>query len=74
MASNFPRWLGPHSSFAPTIVSALALTLALAFTGTAFAEDVNEDAITAKTQADCDKAGGMWDAEANLCSSKSESE
>jgi hypothetical protein len=57
-----------------TIVSALALTIALAFSGTAFAEDVIQDAITAKTQADCDKAGGMWDADANLCSSESESE
>ena len=57
------------------LVSALALTIALAFTGIAFAEDViSEDAITAKTQADCDKAGGMWDAEANLCSPKSEAE
>ena len=49
-----------------TIVSALALTLALAFTGPAFAGDVS----AAKTQADCDKAGGSWDAANYKCSPK----
>jgi hypothetical protein len=49
-----------------TLVSTFALALALAFTGPAFAGDVT----TAKTQADCDKAGGMWDAATNKCSEK----
>ena len=49
-----------------TLVSALALTLALAFTGPAFAGDVS----AAKTQADCDKAGGSWDAANYKCSPK----
>ena len=41
-----------------TLASTLALALALAFAGPAFAGDVT----TAKTQADCEKAGGTWDA------------
>ena len=41
-----------------TLISIFALTLALAFTGPAFAGDVT----AAKTEADCQKAGGMWDA------------
>jgi hypothetical protein len=49
-----------------TLVSTLALVVALAFTGTAFAGDVT----TAKNQADCEKAGGSWDAAAKLCSEK----
>jgi len=49
-----------------TIVSAFALALALAFTGPAFAGDVS----AAKTQADCDKAGGSWDAANYKCSPK----
>lgn len=49
-----------------TLVSSLALALALAFAGPAFAGDVS----TAKNQADCDKAGGLWNAETNLCSEK----
>jgi hypothetical protein len=49
------------------LVSTLALTLALAFTGPAFAGDVT----TAKTQADCEKAGGMWNADTSKCSKKS---
>ena len=40
-----------------TLISSLALTLALAFTGPAFAPD-------------CEKAGGMWDAATNTCSEK----
>ena len=40
------------------LISMCALALALAFTGPAFAGDVT----TAKNQADCEKAGGMWDA------------
>jgi len=49
-----------------TLISTFALALALAFTGPAFAGD----ATTAKTQADCEKAGGMWDAQAYKCSDK----
>jgi hypothetical protein len=49
-----------------SLISILAVTLALAFTGPAFAQDVK----TAKTAADCAKAGGMWDAATNTCSEK----
>jgi hypothetical protein len=49
-----------------TLVSALAVTLAIAFTGPAFAGNVT----TAKTLADCQKAGGMWDAKTNTCAAK----
>jgi hypothetical protein len=49
-----------------SIISALAVALALAFTGPAFAGDVT----TAKTSADCHKAGGTWDAKTNTCSAK----
>ena len=40
--------------------------MALAFAGPAFAGDVT----TAKTQADCEKAGGAWDAATGKCSEK----
>ena len=49
-----------------TLISIFALALALAFTGPAFAQDVK----TAKTAADCSKAGGVWDAATNTCSEK----
>ena len=49
-----------------TLVSTFALALALAFTGPALAGDVT----TAKTQADCEKAGGVWDAATYKCSEK----
>jgi hypothetical protein len=49
-----------------TIAYALALALGVAFATSAFAGDVT----TAKTKADCDKAGGMWDASTNTCKSK----
>ena len=49
-----------------TLVSIFALALALAFPGPAFAADVTK----AKTEADCKKAGGMWDAKTNTCSAK----
>jgi hypothetical protein len=55
---------GVHSM--KTFISTLALAVALAFTGPAFAGDVT----TAKTQADCEKAGGMWDATNSKCSEK----
>ena len=49
-----------------TLISAFALTLALAFTGPAFAGDVS----AAKTEADCTKAGGTWNATTNMCEEK----
>jgi hypothetical protein len=49
-----------------TIAYALALALGVAFATSAFAADVT----TAKTKADCEKAGGMWDAATNACKSK----
>jgi hypothetical protein len=48
------------------LLSTFALAMALAFTGSAFAGDVT----TAKNQADCEKAGGMWDATNKACSEK----
>jgi hypothetical protein len=47
-------------------VSIFAVALALAFTGQAFAGEVTK----AKTEADCQKAGGMWDAKTSVCSEK----
>jgi hypothetical protein len=47
-----------------TLISTFALVLALA--GPAFAGDVTK----AKNQADCEKAGGMWDATNKMCSEK----
>jgi hypothetical protein len=49
-----------------TLISIFAVALALAFTDPAFAQDVK----TAKTAADCAKAGGMWDAATNTCAEK----
>jgi hypothetical protein len=49
-----------------TLISTLAVALALAFTGPAFAGDVT----AAKTEADCQKAGGAWDAATNTCAAK----
>ena len=42
-----------------TLVSTVALALALAVSGPAFAGDVTK----ATNAADCEKAGGTWDAE-----------
>jgi hypothetical protein len=49
-----------------TLLSIFAVTLALAFTGPAFAGDVSQ----AKTEADCAKAGGTWDSKMNMCMEK----
>jgi hypothetical protein len=49
-----------------TLISIFAVALALAFTGPAFAQDVK----TAKTAAECAKAGGVWDAATNTCAEK----
>ena len=48
------------------LLSTFALTVGLAFTVPAFAADVTK----AKTQTDCEKAGGMWDAKTSKCSKK----
>jgi len=48
------------------LLSIFALTIGLAFTVPAFAGDVTK----AKTQADCEKAGGAWDAKASKCEKK----
>ena len=50
-----------------TIIVAFGLAMALAFTGAAFAQNVT----TAKTEADCKKAGGLWNAQSNECSEES---
>ena len=53
-----------------TLLSIFALTLALSlrahFTGPAFAGDVT----AAKTEADCAKAGGTWNAMTKMCEEK----
>jgi hypothetical protein len=49
-----------------TLLSIFALTLALAFTGPAFAGDVT----AAKSEADCAKAGGTWNATTKMCEEK----
>jgi hypothetical protein len=49
-----------------TLVSTIALLLAFAVTGPAFAGDVSK----ASNQADCEKAGGIWNAETSKCSEK----
>ena len=49
-----------------TLISMFAVALALAFTGPPFAGDVT----TAKTAADCAKAGGIWNAATNTCTAK----
>jgi hypothetical protein len=49
-----------------TLISTLAVALALAFIAPAFAGNV----AAAKTEADCKKAGGVWDANMKMCSEK----
>jgi hypothetical protein len=48
------------------LISTLAIAVALGFAGPAFSGDVSK----AKTEADCQKHGGMWDAKTNTCSEK----
>jgi hypothetical protein len=48
------------------VAAVLALGLAVAFTAPTFAADVT----TAKTKAECTKAGGVWDAKAKKCGPK----
>ena len=49
-----------------TLLSTLVLALSLGFAMPAFAGDVT----TAKNAADCEQAGGTWDAATNACSEK----
>jgi hypothetical protein len=49
-----------------TLVSTFIVALAFTFVGPAFAGDVTK----ATNAADCEKAGGMWDADAKKCSEK----
>jgi hypothetical protein len=48
------------------ITAIIALALAVAFAGPAFAGAAGGDAAPA-TKADCEKAGGVWDAANNAC-------
>ena len=48
------------------LLSIFTLAVGLAFTVPAFAADVTK----AKTQADCEKAGGTWDAQTSKCHKK----
>jgi hypothetical protein len=48
------------------LITTAAIAVALAFTAPAFAGDVTQ----AKNEADCQKAGGMWDAKTMKCSEK----
>jgi len=50
-----------------SFISMLALTIAVAAAGPAFAGD----AASAKNQTDCEAAGGMWNADSNTCAEKS---
>jgi len=49
-----------------TLFSVFAVIFAVAFIGPAFAADVTK----AKTEADCKKAGGTWDAKMKMCMGK----
>ena len=49
-----------------TLIAMFAVALALAFTGPVFAGDVT----AAKTEADCAKAGGTWNATTKMCEEK----
>jgi hypothetical protein len=48
------------------VAAIVALGLAVAFTAPAFSADVG----TAKTKAECTKAGGLWDAKGKICKPK----
>ena len=55
-----------EESMNKVVAAILALGLAVAFTAPTFAADVT----TAKTKADCTKAGGAWDAKGKVCKPK----
>ena len=46
-----------------SLASMVALAVAIAVTGPAFAQDATK----AMTEADCEKAGGMWNAQSYKC-------
>jgi hypothetical protein len=46
-----------------SFVAMLAVVTAVAFTGSAFAQD----AAPPSNKADCEAAGGMWNADTNTC-------
>jgi len=48
------------------VAAVVSLGVAVAFTAPAFAADVAK----AKTEADCTKAGGVWDAKGKTCKPK----
>jgi hypothetical protein len=48
------------------VAAVVALGIAVAFAAPVFAADVT----TAKTHAECTKAGGVWDAKAKTCKPK----
>jgi len=60
------RQFSVRESVMRTLISTLAVAVALAFTGPAFAGDVTK----ATDKASCDKAGGTWDETAKKCSEK----
>ena len=62
----YPRSKRNGVTVMKTLVSMVALILALAVTGPAFAGDVTK----ATDKASCDKAGGTWDDTAKKCSEK----
>ena len=55
-----------EESMNKVVAAVVALGLAVAFAAPAFAADVT----TAKTHAECTKAGGVWDAKAKTCKPK----
>jgi len=48
-----------------TFIAMLAITTAVAFTGSAFAQDA-----APSNKADCEAAGGMWNADTSSCAQK----
>jgi len=46
-----------------TFIATLAIATAVAFTGSAFAQN----AAPPSNKADCEAAGGMWNADTNTC-------
>ncbi len=49
-----------------SLMTMFAMAFALTFIAPAFAGDAS----SAKTEADCQKAGGIWDAESATCAAK----
>jgi hypothetical protein len=65
--SQAPSSKSKRENAMKTLISMLALALALGFSGPAFAQD---DVTKATDKASCDKAGGVWDDTAKKCSKK----